>query len=161
MERIEHTEIIERPVNTVYNQWTQVEDFPKFMEGVKSVRQLDDTHTEWHAEIAGKDLHWQAEIIDQVPDQRIVWRSVSGHRHGGKVEFHPEGGDRTRVTLVMEYEPEGVVEKIGDAIGVASGRVKGDLKRFKEFIESSPAETGAWRGEIHRGQTQSGSTGGR
>jgi len=158
MERMEHTEIIERPVRTVYNQWTQVEEFPRFMKGVKSVRQLDNTHMEWHAEIAGKDVHWQSEIIDQVPDQRIVWRSTSGAKNGGMVQFRALGADRTEVQLVMEYEPEGAVEKIGDTVGVPDSRVKSDLERFKEFIESQPAETGAWRGEVHRGQEQSGST---
>ena len=155
MERIEHTELINRPLRMVYNQWTQVEEFPRFMEGVKSVRQIDDTHSEWHAEIAGKDAHWESEIIDQVPDQRIVWRSTSGRKNGGKVEFREQGPDRTEVTLVMEYEAEGAMEKIGDAVGIASGRAKGDLKRFKDFIEQSPGETGAWRGEVHRGQSQS------
>jgi uncharacterized membrane protein len=156
MERMEHSEIIDRPLSTVYNQWTQAEEFPRFMEGVKSVRQLDNTHQEWHAEIAGKDVHWQAEIIDQVPDQRIVWRSTSGVKNGGMVQFKEVEPGRTEVTLVMEYEPEGAVQKIGDAVGVPDARVKGDLKRFKEYIESQPAETGAWRGEVHRGQEQTG-----
>jgi uncharacterized membrane protein len=155
---MEHSETIDRPVRTVYNQWTQIEEFPRFMEGVKSVRQLDNTHLEWHAEIAGKELHWQSEIIDQVPDQRIVWRSTSGTRNGGMVEFREIEPGRTEIKLVMEYEPEGAVEKMGDAVGVADARVKGDLKRFKEYIESQPVETGAWRGEVHRGQEQSGST---
>src|SRR5215203_2275692 len=126
MERIEHTETVDRPLRTVYNQWTQVEEFPRFMEGVKSVRQIDDTHSEWHVEIAGKDAHFQSEIIDQVPDQRIVWRSTSGRKNGGKVEFRQIGADRTEVTLVMEYEAEGIVENIGDAVGIPAGRAKGD-----------------------------------
>jgi uncharacterized membrane protein len=154
MQRIEHSEIVNRPVRMVYNQWTQSEEFPRFMEGVKSVRQIDDTHQEWHAEIGGKEVRWQAEIIDQVPDQRIVWQSITGRRNGGKVEFREIGADQTEVKLVMEYEPEGAIEKAGDAVGVADSRVKGDLKRFKQFVESAPAETGAWRGEVHRGQTQ-------
>ena len=152
MERIEHDEIIDRPVHTVYNQWTQFEEFPHFMEGVKSVRQIDATHLLWRAEIGGKDVEWEAEIIDQVPDQRIVWKSVAGAQHGGKVEFQPEGPDRTRVTLVMEYEPEGLVENLGDALGVPGRQAKGDLQRFKDFIEAIGAETGAWRGEVHRGR---------
>ena len=152
MERIEHDEIVDKPLQMVYNQWTQFEEFPRFMEGIKSVHQLDATHLQWHAEIAGKDLEWEAEIIDQIPNQRIVWRSTTGVKHGGKVEFIPEGTERTRVKLVMEYEPEGIVENIGDAIGVTDMRVKSDLKRFKEFIELAAAETGAWRGEIHRAQ---------
>ena len=161
MERMEHEEIIDKPVHTVYNQWTQFEDFPRFMEGIKSVHQIDAKHLQWHAEIAGKDLEWEAEIIDQVPDQRIVWRSTTGVKHGGKVEFEPQGGDRTRVKLVMGYEPEGIVENIGDALGVADLRVKGDLKRFKEFIETAAAETGAWRGEVHRGEETTGNSPGK
>jgi len=152
MERMEHDEIIDKPVNMVYNQWTQFEEFPRFMEGIKSVRQIDATHLQWHAEIGGKDFKWEAEIIDQIPDMRIVWRSTTGVKHGGKVEFHAEGPSRTRVQLVMEYEPEGIVENVGDAIGVTDRRVKGDLKRFKEFFEAVGAETGAWRGEVLRGQ---------
>lgn len=154
-ERMEHCLIVERPLRMVYNQWTQFEEFPRFMKGVKSVRQIDDTHLEWHAEIAGHDLHWKSHIIDQVPDQRIVWRAISGARNGGMVEFRAIDEARTEVKLVMEYEPEGAVEKIGDAVGAPDGRVKADLERFKEYIESQPAETGAWRGEVHRGETQS------
>ena len=142
------------PVNTAYNQWTQFEDFPKFMEGVKEVRQLDDTHVHWHAEIAGKDKEWDAEITEQIPDQRIAWRSTSGTPNSGIVTFEKISDDKTRITLRMDYEPEDVVEKAGDAAGVLSRRIEGDLQRFKEFIESRGQETGAWRGKVEQGQPQ-------
>jgi uncharacterized membrane protein len=142
------------PVNTAYNQWTQFEDFPKFMEGVKEVRQLDDTHVHWHAEIAGKDKEWDAEITEQIPDQRIAWRSTSGTPNSGIVTFEKISDDKTRITLRMDYEPEDVMEKAGDAAGVLSRRVEGDLQRFKEFIESRGQETGAWRGKVEQGQPQ-------
>jgi uncharacterized membrane protein len=142
------------PVSTAYNQWTQFEDFPKFMEGVKEVRQLDDTHVHWHAEIAGKDKEWDAEITEQIPDQRIAWRSTSGTPNSGIVTFEKISDDKTRITLRMDYEPEDVVEKAGDAAGVLSRRVEGDLQRFKEFIESRGQETGAWRGKVEQGQPQ-------
>jgi uncharacterized membrane protein len=142
------------PVNTAYNQWTQFEDFPKFMEGVKEVRQLDDTHVHWHAEIAGKDKEWDAEITEQIPDQRIAWRSTTGTPNSGVVTFEKISDDRTRITLRMDYEPEDVMEKAGDAAGVLSRRVEGDLQRFKEFIESRGQETGAWRGKVEQGQPQ-------
>jgi uncharacterized membrane protein len=119
------------------------------MEGVKEVRQLDDKRLYWKAEIAGKDKEWHAEIFEQIPDQRIAWRAMSGAMNTGMVNFESLGADRTRVTLRLNYEPEGAMEKMGDAIGVVSSRVQGDLKRFKEFIESRGSETGAWRGEIH------------
>ena len=142
------------PVNTAYNQWTQFEDFPKFMEGVKEVRQLDDTHVHWHAEIAGKDKEWDAEITEQIPDQRIAWRSTTGTPNSGIVTFEKISDDKTRITLRMDYEPEDVVEKAGDAAGVLSRRIEGDLQRFKEFIESRGQETGAWRGKVEQGQPQ-------
>jgi uncharacterized membrane protein len=145
------------PVGTAYNQWTQFEDFPKFMEGVKSVRQLDDKRLHWVAEIGGKDVEWDAEITQQTPDKRIAWRSTSGAENAGSVTFAPAGADQTKVTLRLEYDPKGVTEKIGNALGVVSARVEGDLKRFKEFIEARGRETGAWRGQIQGGQVKGGS----
>jgi uncharacterized membrane protein len=144
---------VQVPVRTAYNQWTQFEEFPRFMEGVKEVRQLDDQHLHWIAEIAGKQKEWDAEITEQVPDQRIAWRSVGGAPNAGAVEFEPIGPDETQVRVTMDYEPEGAAENIGSLLQAADVRVKGDLKRFKEFIESQGGETGAWRGEI-RGGTQ-------
>jgi uncharacterized membrane protein len=149
MERVDKTIEVNRPLRTVYNQWTQFEEFPRFMAGVKEVRQLDDTRLHWHAEIWGKDEEWDAEITEQTPDERISWRSTSGPRNAGTVRFEPLGPDRTLVRLTMAYEPEGMVEKLGDATGVFSRRVENTVEDFKKFIESRGAETGAWRGHVH------------
>ena len=148
MERLQKTFEIECPVRTVYNQWTQFEDFPHFMEGVKEVRQLDDTHLHWRASIAGKDKEWEAEITEQVPDQRIAWRSTSGAPNAGTVRFEPLNKGRTRVMLSMEYEPQGFVEKSADALGLVSNKVEDAVERFKQLIEKRRAETGGWRGEV-------------
>jgi len=148
--KVEESIDVNVPVRTAYNQWTQFEEFPRFMEGVKSVRQLDDRTLEWTAEIAGNDETWRAEISEQEPDQRIAWHSTEGARNAGVVTFHRLDDNTTRVMLQLEYEPEGVVENVGDALGVPERRVRGDLERFKEFIESRGTETGAWRGEIEQ-----------
>jgi uncharacterized membrane protein len=137
-------------VSTAYNQWTQFEEFPRFMEGVESVEQIDDRRLRWKVDIAGVHREFEAEITEQTPDQRIAWRSRTGVDQGGVVTFHPLDDDHTRVTLQMELEPEGVAEQVGDKMGVVSARTKGDLNRFKEFVEERGAETGAWRGEIDR-----------
>jgi uncharacterized membrane protein len=136
------------PLSTAYNQWTQFEEFPRFMEGVESVRQVDDTRLLWKADIGGKTVEWQAKITEQVPDMRVAWRSVSGARNAGAVTFDRVDQQRTRITLELEYEPEGLVENVGDFLGVVSHRAKGDLERFKTFIEKRGHETGAWRGRI-------------
>jgi|SRR5688572_4004946 len=150
MERIEKTIEVEAPLRTVYDQWTQFEEFPRFMEGVKSVKQLDDTHVHWHAEIWGKDKEWDAEITEQQRDKRITWKSIGGAWNAGTVRFEPaESGSRTRIHLAMAYEPEGALENIGDALGVLSRRVQTTLDNFKKFIEKRGMETGAWRGEVH------------
>jgi len=153
MERIEKSVEVKCPVRAVYNQWTQFEEFPRFMAGVKEVKQIDDTHLHWHAEIWGKDKEWDSEITEQVPDQKIAWRSTSGDApNSGVVRFEPVAPDRTRVRLTMEYEPQGVVENVGDKLGVLSARVQNTVEDFKKFIESRGQETGAWRGEVHGGQ---------
>ncbi len=139
---------VDRPLSTVYNQWTQFEEFPQFMEGVESVTQIDDRRLHWVAEIAGTRREWEAEIVDQEPDRRIAWRSLDGTGNAGVVSFEPAGADRTKVVLDLDVEPEGLVEQIGDKLGFVSKRAEGDLERFKEFIESRPQETGAWRGQI-------------
>jgi uncharacterized membrane protein len=136
------------PLQTAYNQWTQFEDFPQFMEGVKSVKQLDDTHLQWVAQIAGVEKEWDAEITEQHPDERVAWKSISGPQHAGVVTFHRLDDDTTRVTLQMDVDPEGAIENIGVAIGALDRRVEGDLDRFKQFVESRGGETGAWRGEV-------------
>jgi uncharacterized membrane protein len=150
MARIEKDIEVNAPLRSVYNQWTQFETFPSFMDGVKEVHQVDDTHLHWCAEIAGKDVEWDAEILEQVPDQRIAWRSTTGKLNAGAVRFEPIDSGRTRVCLTMEYDPEGVTENVGDALGVTTRRVTKDLKNFKDFIEKRP-ETGAWRGEVRGG----------
>jgi uncharacterized membrane protein len=154
MASIEKSIEINLPVHTVYNQWTQFEDFPRFMEGVKEVHQIDDKRLHWHAEIAGKDEEWDAEIVEQVPDQRIAWRSLGGAKNAGLVSFRQIDANRTNVTLRLDYDPDGVVENVGSALGVVSARVQGDLERFKNFIESRGRESGAWRGEIHQGRVE-------
>jgi len=136
------------PVHTAYNQWTQFEEFPEFMEGVKEVTQLDDRRLHWRAEVGGKLKEWDAEITEQVPDQRIAWRSTTGPYNAGVVTFHRLSDDKTRIMLQLEYGPENFVESVGDMMGVVSSRISGDLRRFKEFIESRGRETGAWRGEV-------------
>jgi uncharacterized membrane protein len=143
----ESTEV-DVPLSTAYNQWTQFEDFPKFMAGVLQVRQLDDTHLHWRAEIAGKEQQWDAEITQQIPDKLIAWRSTSGARNEGCVTFHPVSDSRTRIELRMDYEPQGPVETVGDALGAVSARARGNLERFKAFLESRGTETGAWRGSV-------------
>jgi uncharacterized membrane protein len=143
------------PISAAYNQWTQFEDFPKFMEGVEEVTQIDDTHLHWCAEIAGKDKEWDAEITEQIPDERIAWHSTSGAVNSGVVTFDEISENSTLVTVQMQYEPEGAVENVGDALGVLSRRVEGDLERFKEFLESRGRETGAWRGTVSSGQRTS------
>jgi uncharacterized membrane protein len=153
MSTIEQSIDVEVPVRTAYNQWTQFEEFPKFMDGVVEVRQLNDTRLLWRTEIGGVDESWEAEITEQVPDMRIAWHSVTGARNAGVVTFHRLGDDKTRVMLQMDYDPQGVIENVGDALGAVSLRVKGDLQRFKEFIESLGSETGAWRGTVHQTAT--------
>jgi uncharacterized membrane protein len=135
-------------VRTAYDQWTQFESFPEFMDGIKQVRQLDDRTLEWVADVAGKEKRWKATITEQEPDQRIAWTSTEGARNAGVVTFHRLGEGRSRVTLQLDVEPDGPLETVGDALGVVKNRVKDDMKRFKTFIESRGTETGAWRGEI-------------
>jgi uncharacterized membrane protein len=139
---------VDLPVSRVYNQWTQFEDFPKFMEGVERVTQLDNKRLHWVAEIAGAREEWDAEIVDQEPDRRISWRAITGTRNDGIVTFESISPTQTRVTLDLDIESQGLKEKIGEKLGFVSKQVEGDLKRFKEFVESRGVETGAWRGEI-------------
>ena len=139
------------PVSTAYNQWTQFEEFPRFMEGVETVKQQDDTHLFWKAEVAGKTKEWDAEVTEQKPDERIAWRNISGAENAGVVTFHRIDDETTRVTLQMDVEPEGVVENVGTGLGFLERRVKGDLERFKEYIEGRGSESGAWRGTVEAG----------
>jgi uncharacterized membrane protein len=150
MSKVEQSIEIDVPVSTAYNQWTQFEEFPRFMEGVESVTQLDDTHLRWVAEIGGKTQEWKAEITEQHPDERVAWRSVDGKDNAGVVTFHRLEDQRCKVMVQMDFEPEGVVEKVGSALGADERRVRGDLERFKELIETRGSETGAWRGEVEQ-----------
>ncbi|MER7167578.1 SRPBCC family protein [Micromonospora sp. NPDC000207] len=138
------------PIRTAYDQWTQFEEFPHFMEGVEEVRQVTDTMTHWRVEIAGVTREFDAEITEQLPDERVAWRSTGGTQQAGVVTFHRLDPENTRVTLQLEFEPHGVVEQAGDKLGVVDRRAKGDLERFKKFIERRGQETGAWRGEVER-----------
>jgi uncharacterized membrane protein len=148
MARVEKTVEISRPVRMVYDQWTQFEDFPRFMEGVEEVLQLDEKTLHWRAKIGGKTEEWDAEIVQQIPDQAIAWRHTRGAVNSGVVTFVPLDGERCRVSLALDYDPKGFVEKAGDILGVVSRRVEGDLERFKEFVEERAVETGAWRGQV-------------
>ncbi len=139
---------VEVPVRTAYDQWTQFETFPQFMDAVKSVRQLDDRTLEWVADVAGREKRWEATITEQEPDQRIAWTSTDGAHNAGVVTFHRIDDGTSRVTLQLDVDPEGPVENVGDALGLVSRQVKGDMQRFKEFIEARRRETGAWRGTV-------------
>jgi uncharacterized protein YndB with AHSA1/START domain len=148
-----HSIDVTAPLKAVYNQWTQFEDFPRFMEGVVEIRQQGPRTLFWRANVGGKDKQWEAEILEQVPDTRIVWESIDGTQNRGMIAFEALDPERTRLTLTMEYEPEGLIERAGDALGIPSGQVEGDLKRFRDFIEKRKTETGSWRGEIANGET--------
>ena len=142
-------------VTAAYDQWTQFEDFPRFMEGVVAVRQLDDSHVRWVAEVNGERQEWDAEIVEQEPDRVIAWRSTGGLRNNGRVEFLPIA-DGTRVSVEMEYEPEGMKETVGAALGLDGGQVEDDLERFKDLVENREVPTGSWRGEIRDGNVVDG-----
>jgi uncharacterized membrane protein len=148
MKTIEESIEIDVPVSTAYNQWTQFETFPKFMEGVERVEQTDDTHLHWVAEVGGEKREWNAEITEQHPDERVAWKALDQDGPNGVVSFHKLDEARTKVMVQMDYEPEGMKQSVGSAVGMDSGRVKGDLESFKEFIESRGGETGSWRGEV-------------
>jgi len=157
MATIQESIEVDAPVRVAYDQWTQFETFPDFMDGVKEVKQLDDTHLHWVAEIGGKREEWDAEITEQVPDRRIAWRSVSGNGNAGTVAFEVVDGGRTRVTVGMEYDTTGIVEKAGSALGLDDRRVQADLQRFRKLVETRGAEAG-WRGEVHQGTVAEDST---
>jgi uncharacterized membrane protein len=150
MSTIEQSIDVNVPVHTVYNQWTQFEEFPRFMEGVEEVRQLDDRRLHWRANIGGRVEEWDAVITEQHPDERVAWKNTTGAANAGVVTFHRLADNKTRIMLQMEYDPQGVVENLGDMLGMVSRRVAHDLERFKEFIEARGHETGAWRGEVER-----------
>jgi len=150
--KIAESIVVNVPISTAYDQWTQFEEFPRFMDGVESVQQTDDTHLHWVAEIAGKRHEWDAEITEQRPDELIAWRAVDGHYNSGRVTFERIDESSTKVTVEMEHETEGMVEALGSALGSDSRQVSQDLDRFKELVETRGAETGAWRGEVEEGE---------
>src|SRR3954451_12441166 len=154
MAKIEQSIDVNVPVRVAYDQWTQFESFPQFMEGVESVQQVDDTHMHWVATIAAKRQEWDAEISEQRPDNRVAWHATSGDQNAGAVDFHRLSDDKTRITLTMEVQPSGALEKVGTALGITGANVKGDLERFKKFIEERRSPTGAWRGEVNRGEVK-------
>ena len=147
-QEIVHSVDVAMPVGEVYNQWTQFEDFTHFMRGVESVQQRDDTHTTWRIQVAGKELSFDAEITEQIPDKRIAWKSTDGRKHAGVVTFHRLDEDACRVTAQLTYEPATFGEKLAGWLGVVDHRVKGDMTRFKGFIESKGAATGGYRGKV-------------
>jgi uncharacterized membrane protein len=141
---------VNQPISTVYNQWTQFESFPEFMEGVEQVQQTDATHTHWRFKVGPISREFDATITEQHPEERVAWKSDSGPEHAGVVTFHRLDDAKTRVTTQMDVDPEGFIENAADKLGILKARVHGDLERFKQFIESRPGETGAWRGDVSR-----------
>ena len=156
MPKIEDTIEVQVPVQQAYNQWTQFEDFPKFMEGIQSVQQLDDTHVQWVAEIRGESRQWTTEITEQRPDEKVAWKTIEGEvKNDGVVTFEPMGNAQTRINVQMDVEGESTAENVaGDLLGVVKSQVHGDLERFKQLIENRGEETGAWRGEVREGETK-------
>ena len=147
--RVEESILVNVPISTAYNQWTQFEDFPRFMGGITSVTHLSDDRLQWVAEIAGVKRQWEAKILEQVPDRKVAWAATSGATNAGEVRFEDVGGGQTSVRLFLEYEPEGLVEKVGDKLGIVEKQAQGDLDRFKAFIESEGYASGAWRGSVN------------
>jgi len=150
MATIEQSVEVNVPLATAYNQWTQFEQFPRFMDGIEQVQQLDDTHLHWVAQIAGQRHEWDAEITEQRPDDRIAWRNTDGKDNAGVVTFHRIDDSTTRLMVQLDYVPEGVLEKLGDLVGAPDRRVSGDLDRFKALVETVGQEGGSWRGEVQR-----------
>jgi uncharacterized membrane protein len=147
---IEQSIEVEVPIARAYNQWTQFTEFPQFMDGIERIDQLDDRRLHWVASFGGEIHEWDAEIVEQAPEERVAWRNTDGKDNAGAVTFHKIDDDTTRVMVQMDWAPEGIKEKVGAALGADDRRVKGDLERFKEFIEARGSETGAWRGEVPR-----------
>jgi uncharacterized membrane protein len=154
MSRFEESIKVAVPVRVAYDQWTQFEEFPKFMDGVERVQQVTDKTLRWKASVAGRTKEWEADIVDQTPDTRIAWKSTDGAENAGAVLFRSLGPDETEVTLKIDAEPDGAIETAGDALGFLQRRVHGDLERFKERIERQGGNGQAWRGEIHGDEVQ-------
>jgi uncharacterized membrane protein len=156
MPKVKDSIEVQVPVQQAYNQWTQFEEFPKFMEGIQSVQQLDDTHVRWAAEVRGESREWTTEITDQQPDEKIAWKTIDGEvKNDGVVTFAQVGDGKTRVDVQMDVEGESTAENVaGDLLGIVQAQIHGDLERFKQLIESRDEETGAWRGEVREGETK-------
>jgi len=150
MSTIEQSIELNVPVRAAYDQWTQFEEFPKFMEGVEEIRQIDDTHLHWVADIGGTRHEWDAVITEQLPDERVAWRNTDGKDNAGVVTFHKLSDDQSKLMVQLDFVPEGIKEKVGDLIGAPDRRVKSDLERFKELVESRGDASGSWRGEVPR-----------
>jgi len=153
MPNIEQSIDVDVPVRAAYNQWTQFEEFPKFMEGIEEITQIDETTLHWKAKIAGQEREWDAKITEQTPDQRIAWSDEAGKTNAGVVTFHRIDDNKTRVMVQMDWEAEGLVEKVGEKLGFDERTLKGDLENFKEFIEARGEETGASRTEVDQDPT--------
>jgi uncharacterized membrane protein len=155
MPKVQDSSEVQAPVQQAYNQWTQFEEFPKFMEGIKSVQQLDDTHVQWVAEIGGKGRQWTTEITEQQPDKKVAWKTIDGEvKNDGAVSFEEIAGGQTRVNVEMDVEGDSTGENVaGDLLGVVKRQVHGDLERFKQLIENRDEESGAWRGQVRESET--------
>ena len=139
------------PVRVAYDQWTQFESFPEFMEGIEEVRQIDDTHLHWRAKVGGHVAEWDAVITEQLPDERVAWKATDGKANAGVVTFHRLGDESSRVMVQIEHESEGVMEKVGSALGADKREVKNSLERFKELVERRRGASGAWRSKVKGG----------
>jgi len=149
MSRIVKTITVDAPIDAAYGQWTQFETFPTFMEGVDSVHQIDDRTLDWTATVGGRTKTWRARIVDQSPPDRIAWKSLDGSQNDGAVTFASKGSGRTEIRVVIDADPDGLIEQVGDRLGFLDHRIGGDLDRFKDFIEGRSVPTGSWQGEIH------------
>jgi len=149
--RVEESVEVNVPVETAYNEWTQFEEFPRFMEGIEEVRQLDDTHVHWVASSGGRRREWDAEITEQRPNERVAWHATSGKRNAGVVTLHRLGDERSKMMVQLDFEPEGFRETAGSILGLDRRRIRGDLERFSELVEGRGVESGAWRGTIGGG----------
>jgi len=156
MPKVQDSIEVQVPVQQAYNQWTQFEEFPKFMDGIQSVQQLDETHVEWVAQIRGESRRWTTEITEQQPDEKVAWRTIAGEvKNDGVVTFEPVGDNQTRVNVEMDVESESTTENVaGDLLGIVKDQVHGDLARFKQLIETHGEESGAWRGEVKEGEAR-------
>jgi uncharacterized membrane protein len=150
MTTVEKSIDVNVPITTAYNQWTQFEEFPRFMGGVEKITQVDDTHLHWEVSIAGVDREFDAEITEQHPDERIAWRSIDGESHAGVVTFHRVEDTVTRINVQIDWKPKDLLEKVGSLLQIDDIQIGNDLKRFKELIESQGFESGAWRGDVDR-----------